>query len=114
MRWYVDPSRVGTLKEIPAEIRSTYTQNSSKLVIEDPIIQKAVAAALAGETNPYWMAWKSTSISRGLHALRAGSAAWNVAPTVLERGSGSWCVGSILRDVLAMCTQRQAGLPSCS
>ena len=107
VRWYVDPSKVGTLKEIPAEIRSTYTQNSSKLVMDDPIIQKAVTAALAGETNPYWMAWKINKyIQDHMHYELAGG--WNVAPTVLERGSGSCSEYTFV--MLAMC--HAAGLPA--
>lgn len=107
VRWYVDPPKVGTLKEIPAEIRSTYTQNSSKLVIDDPTIQKAVTAALAGETNPYWMAWKINKYIQD-HMRYELAGGWNVAPTVLERGSGSCSEYTFV--MLAMC--HAAGLPA--
>jgi transglutaminase-like putative cysteine protease/sugar lactone lactonase YvrE len=107
VRWCVDPAKVGRLADIPAEIRKTYTQNSSKLVTDDPIIQKAVKEALGGEANPYWMAWKINKyIQDHMHYELAGG--WNVAPTVLARGSGSCSEYSFV--MLAMC--HAAGLPA--
>ncbi len=107
VRWYVDPARVGGLDEIPPEIRDAYTQNSSKLVMEDPIIQKAVKEALGGETNPYWMAWKINKYIQD-HMYYELAGGWNVAPTVLARGSGSCSEYSFV--MLAMC--HAAGLPA--
>jgi sugar lactone lactonase YvrE len=107
VRWYVDPAKVGGLDEIPAEIRSAYTQNSSKLVMDDPIIQKAVKDALGGETNPYWMAWKINKYIQD-HMFYQLLGGWNVAPTVLARGSGSCSEYTFV--MLAMC--HAAGLPA--
>ncbi len=107
VRWYVDPAKVGGLAEIPPDIRKTYTQDSSKLVVQDPVIQKAVAEAVGDETNPYWMAWKiNRYIQDHMHYELAGG--WNVAPTVLARGSGSCSEYSFV--MLAMC--HAAGLPA--
>jgi transglutaminase-like putative cysteine protease/sugar lactone lactonase YvrE len=107
VRWYVDPAKVGSLDEIPPEIRHAYTQNSSKLVMDDPIIQKAVKEALGGETNPYWMAWKINKYIQD-HMFYQLLGGWNVAPTVLARGSGSCSEYTFV--MLAMC--HAAGLPA--
>ena len=107
VRWYVDPAKVGKLDAIPADIRKTYTQDSSKLVVTDPVIQDAVKAALGGETNPYWMARKiNRHIQEHMYYELVGG--WNVAPTVLARGSGSCSEYSFV--MLAMC--HAAGLPA--
>jgi hypothetical protein len=98
---------VGGLDEIPADIRAAYTQNSTKLVMEDPIIQKAVKEALGEETNPYWMARKINKYIQD-HMYYELAGGWNVAPTVLARGSGSCSEYSFV--MLAMC--HAAGLPA--
>ena len=107
VRWYVDPAKVGGLDEIPASIRDAYTRNSSKLVMDDPVIQKAVKEALGGETNPYWMAWKINRYIQD-HMFYQLLGGWNVAPTVLARGSGSCSEYTFV--MLAMC--HAAGLPA--
>lgn len=107
VRWYVDPESVGRLDQIPEQIRREYTQDSSKLVLDDPVIQKAVQEALGGERNPYWMAWKiNRYIQDKMHYELVGG--WNVAPTVLSRGSGSCSEYTFV--MLAMC--HAAGLPA--
>lgn len=107
VRWYVDPAKVGGLEKIPSSIRKSYTQNSSKLVMDDPVIRKAVAEALAGETNPYWMAWKINKYIQD-HMRYELVGGWNVAPTVLARGTGSCSEYSFV--MLSMC--HEAGLPA--
>jgi transglutaminase-like putative cysteine protease len=107
VRWFVDPEKVGKLEEIPEAIRKAYTQDSSKLVMTDPVIERAVKEALGGERNPYWMARKINQYIQGhLHYELAGG--WNVAPTVLARGSGSCSEYTFV--MLAMC--HAAGLPA--
>lgn len=107
VRWFVDPERVGRLEDIPRDIATAYTQNNSKLVLDHPVIQKAVREALQGETNPYWMAWKiNRYIQDKMHYELVGG--WNVAPTVLARGSGSCSEYTFV--MLAMC--HAAGLPA--
>ncbi len=107
VRWYVDPDKVGTLADIPADIRKNYTLNNSKLVYDDPVIQKAVKEAVGDETNPYWIAWKiNRYIQKKMHYELAGG--WNIAPTVLSRGSGSCSEYTFV--MLAMC--HAAGLPA--
>ena len=107
VRWYMDPDAVGRLEDIPADIVKTYTQDSSKLVMTDPVIQKAVREALGNERNPYWMARKiNRYIQDKMHYELAGG--WNVAPTVLARGSGSCSEYTFV--MLSMC--HAAGLPA--
>jgi len=107
VRWFVDPEKVGALTQVPAEIRDAYTRNSSKLVLDDPVIQKAVKEAVGGETNPYWMAWKINKYIQD-HMVYQLLGGWNIAPTVLARGSGSCSEYTFV--MLAMC--HAAGLPA--
>jgi transglutaminase-like putative cysteine protease/glutamine cyclotransferase len=106
-RWFVDPDAVGSLADIPADIVKTYTQDSSKLVLTDPVIQKAVQEALGDERNPYWMARKINKFiqDRMRYEMVGG---WNVAPVVLSRGTGSCSEYTFV--MLAMC--HAAGLPA--
>lgn len=107
VRWFVDPDKVGKLEEIPKEIREGYTQDSSKLAMTDPVIQKSVKEAVGGERNPYWMARKiNRYIQDKMHYELVGG--WNVAPAVLSRGSGSCSEYTFV--MLAMC--HAAGLPA--
>ena len=107
VRWYVDPERVGKLSDIPADIAKTYTGDSTKLDMAHPVIQSAVKEALAGETNPYWMARKINKyIQDKMRYERVGG--WNVAPVVLARGTGSCSEYTFV--MLAMC--HAAGLPA--
>lgn len=107
VRWFVDPEKVGPLSEIPADLLKAYTQDSSKLAMTDPVIQKAVKEALGDERNPYWMARKINKyIQDKMHYELVGG--WNVAPTVLARGSGSCSEYTFV--MLAMC--HAAGLPA--
>lgn len=106
-RWFVFPHKVGSLNEIPKEIRKKYLVDENKYRIDDPIIQNAVKEALNGEENPYWIMRK---IYRYLHEklyyeLAGG---WNVAPAILERGNGSCSEYSFV--FISMC--RAAGLPT--
>ena len=107
VRWYIDPDRVGSLADIPEGIREAYTQDSSKLVFDDPVIQRAVKEAVGAETNPYWIARKIYRyIQDHMHYEMVGG--WNIAPTVLARGSGSCSEYTFV--MLSMC--HAAGLPA--
>ncbi|MBU0690873.1 transglutaminase [bacterium] len=106
-RWFIYPHKVGSLKEIPKEIRSDYLVDEDKYRIDDPIIKEAVAEAVGDEKNPYWMMRKIHKyIREHLHYELAGG--WNVAPQVLTRGSGSCSEYTFL--FIAMC--RAAGIPA--
>lgn len=107
VRYYVFPDQVGTLEDIPREIRDTYLVDDTKFSYGSPIIQKAVKKAVGGETNPYWIARKIYNyVIEHIEYERVGG--WNIAPTVLERGNGSCSEYSFV--YIAMC--RAAGIPA--
>jgi hypothetical protein len=106
-RYFVFPDKVGSLQDIPQDILDTYLADDTKFFIDDPIIQRGVEAAVAGESNPYWIARKIYNyvIEHMEYELAGG---WNVAPAVLDRGNGSCSEYSFV--YIAMC--RAAGLPA--
>jgi hypothetical protein len=107
VRHFVYPHRVGALKDIPKDVRQAYLVDEDKYRITDPIIVKAVKEAVGDETNPYWMMRRiHRYIRERLHYELSGG--WNVAPRVLERGSGSCSEYTFL--FIAMC--RAAGIPA--
>ncbi|UCE25445.1 MAG: transglutaminase [Candidatus Zixiibacteriota bacterium] len=106
-RYYVFPDKVGSLEDIPAEIRDTYLVDDTKFSLNDETIQKGVKEAVGDETNAYWIGRKIYNyvIDRIEYELAGG---WNIAPTVLGRGTGSCSEYSFV--YIAMC--RAAGLPA--
>jgi hypothetical protein len=106
-RYFVFPNKVGALSDIPAEIIDKYLADDTKFSMDDPIIKKAVEAAVGDETNLYWMARKIFSyiIDRMEYELAGG---WNIAPAVLDRGNGSCSEYSFV--YISMC--RSAGIPA--
>jgi transglutaminase-like putative cysteine protease len=107
LRYFIFPDKVGTLKDIPKEITSSYLVDDTKYWINDPIIKEAAQSAIGNETNCYWIARKLFNyIIEKLYYERVGG--WNVAPTVLKRGNGSCSEYSFV--YIALC--RAAGLPA--
>ncbi|MBN2172426.1 MAG: transglutaminase [Candidatus Krumholzibacteriota bacterium] len=106
-RWFVFPDRVGALADIPREIRKRYLGDEDKYRLDDPVIRRAVDAALAGEERPYWMLRRLYRAVRERLAYELAGG-WNVAPAVLERGNGSCSEYSFV--FIALC--RAAGLPA--
>ncbi|MCX7943338.1 MAG: hypothetical protein N2746_02360 [Deltaproteobacteria bacterium] len=107
IRYFIDPEKVGPISLIPEEIREKYTKDDIKYSITDPIIQNAIKEAVGDEKNPYWIARKIYKyIQEKMHYELAGG--WNIAPTVLKRGSGSCSEYSFV--YMAMC--RAAGIPT--
>ena len=106
-RWFVFPERVGNMGDIPKGIRKQYLVDEDKYRITDPVITGAVKMALGDEKRPYWMIRKLYRLVRDkLHYELAGG--WNIAPTILERGSGSCSEYSFV--FIALC--RAAGIPA--
>lgn len=106
-RYYILPEKVGALGDIPEDISKAYLVNDDKFDYQHPTIQSAVNKAVGEETNPYWIARKIYNylIEHLEYELVGG---WNVAPTVLERGTGSCSEYTFV--YIAMC--RAAGLPA--
>ncbi len=87
-RYQLQPRLVQGLAAVPRPLRKLYLADGEKYLTRSPTIRKAVAAAVGAERNPYWIARK---LYRYVHQTMAYklSGGWNVAPRVLERGSGS-------------------------
>ncbi len=49
-------ARCGTLADIPADVKKTYTANGSKYLIDDPYIEELARHTVGNEKNPYWIA----------------------------------------------------------
>ncbi len=90
--YHLFPEKVGPLKKIPLEIRNSFLADDDKYRLKDPVIQLAVKEAVGATDNPYWIARNIYDYLRDkLFYKRIGG--WDIAPTVLQRGSGS-CSGS--------------------
>ena len=101
------PHKIGSIEQIPKEIRELYLVDEEKYRIHDPIIQQAVKDAIGDETNLYWKMRKIHKyIREHLNYELAGG--WNVAPQVLERGTGSCSEYTFV--FISMC--RAAGIPA--
>lgn len=106
-RHFLFPEMIGSLSEIPENIRSLYLSDGSKYCINDPYIQKTAKDLVGDETNCYWIARRLFEhMTRRMRFERTGG--WNAAPTVLKRGSGSCSEYSFA--FIALC--RAAGLPA--
>ncbi len=107
IRHFIFPDQVGSLQDIPADIRKRYTADGSKYQINDPYIQKLARQIVGKETNPYWMARRIFDyVRRHLEYKLEGG--WNTAPVVLQRGTGSCSEYTFSFIALA----RAAGLPA--
>jgi len=105
--YYIFPEQVGSLKDIPEDIKDKYLADGSKYWINDSFIKESVKKAVGDTTNCYWIARNIFDyINQRMHYELAGG--WNVAPTVLKRGSGSCSEYSFV--YISMC--RAAGLPA--
>ncbi len=107
VRYFIYPEEVGTLDEIPAEIKSKYLENNEKYQINHPIIRDAVKEAVGDFKNPYKIARKIFMyLIKNMYYEMVGG--WNTAPAVLERGNGSCSEYAFV--YISMC--RAAGLPA--
>jgi transglutaminase-like putative cysteine protease len=107
LNWFILPEWVKPVEAIPQGLRSTYLADGSKLGILDPFIRNLAGKIVAGETNPFWIAFR---IHQYLHTTieyqRTGG--WNKASTILKRGNGSCSEFTFAFMALA----RAAGLPA--
>ena len=106
--YFLLPDRVLQSKAaIPKQVRQLYLRDESKFDIKHPLIQKTVKDVVGQEKNPYWIARKlARHIQDSLEYELAGG--WNVAPKVLERGTGSCSEYTFV--FIALC--RAAGVPA--
>ena len=107
VRYFVFPDKVGTVNDVPADIRSLYLQDNEKYQIDHPLIKETVKKVIGYEKNAYQIARKLFNyLIDNMYYEMAGG--WNTAPTVLERGNGSCSEYSFV--YISMC--RAAGLPA--
>ena len=107
VRYYIFPEKTGELKDIPKDITERFLADDTKYSVNDPFIQQSTKQAVGDETNPYWIARKIFNhVIDHIEYERVGW--WNIAPTVLKRGTGSCSEYTFV--YIAMC--RAAGLPA--
>lgn len=106
-RFFIFPEKAGTLSDIPGNVKQLYLDDDTKYWVEDPFIKETAQDVAGDETNCYWIARKLFNhvIDNIDYELVGG---WNVAPTVLKRGTGSCSEYSFV--YIALC--RAAGLPA--
>ncbi len=101
------PERAGRLKEIPQEVRDRYLVDGSRYLISGDLVKGKAKEITAGERNTYWIARKIFNwVISHLEYERVGG--WDVAPTLIKRGTGSCSEYSFL--FIALC--RASGLPA--
>ena len=105
--YFIFPEDVGTVNDIPKDLKKKYLVNDVKYQYDHPVIQKAVHEAVRDEKNVYWMVRHIFDYLRE-HMYYEMSGGWNTAPTVLARGNGSCSEYSFV--FISMC--RAAGVPA--
>lgn len=101
------PDTVGNLDEIPEDVKKLYLSDGSKFWINDPFMKKTARRVVGREKNCYWIARNLFDhVIKHMHYVLDD--VWNVAPTVLKRGSGSCSEYSFV--YISLC--RAAGLPA--
>ncbi len=107
VRYFIYPEDVGSLNDIPKDIKDKYLLDNEKYQIENDVIQKTIRQVVGDEENPYWIMRKIHQYLIGhLHYLMDG--AWDTAPTVLTNGHASCSEYSF--SYIALC--KAAGLPT--
>lgn len=107
IQYFIYPDRVGSLADIPKGIKSTYLVDEDKYAINDPYIRKTVKEVVGNEKNPYWIVRRIFDHIR-THMRYELAGGWNIAPTVLKRGTGSCSEYTFV--FISMC--RVAGIPA--
>jgi len=88
VNYFILPSKVKSLKEIPRDIKRDYLNDNERFRIRDPFLQKSLKEAIGDEDNPYWIARKVLNyVADKIEYERIGG--WDIAPEVLKRGKGS-------------------------
>ncbi len=107
VRYYIYPEEVGSLKDIPEELKQKYLGDDEKYQIHSKVIQDILKQVVGNEQNAYWVLRNIHQYVIGhLHYLMDG--AWDTAPTVLTNGHGSCSEYSFA--FISLC--KAAGLPA--
>lgn len=107
VRYFLYPEKMGTLADIPQNIKSKYLQDEEKYQINDEVIQNTVKKVVGDETNPYWIMRKLHQFLIA-HLYYKMDGAWDMAPTVISNGHGSCSEYTFV--YIALC--RASGLPA--
>ncbi|MBE3125271.1 MAG: hypothetical protein IMZ57_06395 [Acidobacteria bacterium] len=108
VEYFVYPDKVGSLDDIPLDIKKKFTQDGDKYRLSDPLIQNLAQKIAGKEKNPYWIVrriyeYLADHLSYNLKPVGG----WNPAPTVLKRGTASCSEYSY--TMIALC--RSLGVP---
>ena len=107
VRYLIYPEDVGSLSDIPQDLKEKYLLDDEKYQIHSKVIQETLKKVVGDEENPYWVARKIHQyLVEHLYYLMDG--AWDTAPTVLTNGHGSCSEYSFA--FIALC--KAAGLPT--
>lgn len=107
--YFIYPNKVGTVKDVPKEIKDKYLVDGEKYLIEDSYIKELAGKISGNERNPYWVArrvmdYLGEHLSYNLKPIGG----WNPAPVVLKRGTASCSEYSYC--MIALC--RALGVPA--
>ncbi|UCF78345.1 MAG: transglutaminase [Candidatus Eiseniibacteriota bacterium] len=106
-RFCIFPHKVGRLEDIPSSVMKRYVADGSRYRISQPLIAETAKQVVGDEKNPYWMARKICQwVQDHVEYERVGG--WDIAETLIKRGTGSCSEYSFL--YIALC--RAAGLPA--
>ncbi len=106
-RYFIFPDKVGSLSDIPNDIKEKYLGDDEKYQINNPIILNTIKKVVGDEKNPYWIMRKLHQYLIGhLHYIMDG--AWDTAPTVITNGHGSCSEYTFV--FISLC--KAAGLPT--
>ncbi len=108
IEYFIYPDKIGSLADIPPEIKEKYLQDGDKYRLNDPFIQELARKIVGNEKNPYWIARKiydflGSHLTYNLKPLGG----WNPAPTVLRRGTAS--CSEYTFSMISLC--RSLGVP---
>ena len=107
VRYFIYPENVGSLQDIPKDIKEKYLADDEKYQVNSKVIQDVIQQVVGNEKNPYWILRNIHQYLIGhLHYIMDG--AWDTAPTVLTNKHGSCSEYSF--TFIALC--KAAGLPT--
>ncbi len=101
------PERAGNLEEIPQEVKDKWLGEGSRYLITGDLVKDKAREIIGKERNTYWIARKVFQwVIDHMEYERTGG--WDVAPTLIKRGTGSCSEYTFL--FIALC--RAGGLPA--
>lgn len=107
IEYAVNPGKVGSIDQVPKEIKEKYTVDEGKYNIYSPVVQQAAKQAAGNKKNLYHMVKDIYDfVINNLEYKFEGG--WDDAATVLARGSGSCSEYSFV--FIALC--RANGIPA--